>query len=164
MLRTDALRAVMRAEWRMQGAELSGREFVEAIVEGRLPQPPMLETLAIRIIVVGDGYAVLEGTPGPQHLHGGPVVHGGYALTMIDAAAGSAANTLRPAQGRIGTIETKVNLLKAITVDTGTVRATGRVVSAGRRIVVVEARLTAPDSDLLAFGTSTLMLTPPPTA
>ena len=81
---------------------------------------------------------------------------------MIDAAAGSAANTLRPAQGRIGTIETKVNLVKAITVDTGTIRAIGRVITAGRRIVVVEAHVTAPDGDLLAFGTSTLMLTPPP--
>jgi uncharacterized protein (TIGR00369 family) len=142
-------------------AALSGREYVEAIVDGREPQPPMLETLSIRIIEVADGNVVLEGRPGRQHLHGGEVVHGGYALTMIDGAAGAAANTLRPAESLIGTIETKVNLLRPITVDTGPVRATGRVVSASRRIIVAEARLTALNGDLLAFGTSTLMLTQP---
>jgi acyl-coenzyme A thioesterase PaaI-like protein len=55
-----------------------------------------------------------------------------------------------------------VNLVKTITVETGPVRATGRVISATRRIIVAEARLTASNGDLLAFGTSTLMLTPPP--
>jgi uncharacterized protein (TIGR00369 family) len=144
-----------------QDAAQSGRELVEAIVVGRVPQPPMLQTLAIRIIEVADGYAVLEGSPGMQHLHGGRAVHGGYAITMIDGAAGAAANTLRPAGGLIGTIETKVNLLEVITVDTGTVRATGRVVNASRRIVVAEARLAGANGELLAYGTSTLMLTPP---
>jgi uncharacterized protein (TIGR00369 family) len=141
---------------------LSGRELIEAMVDGREPQPPMLHALSIRIIEVDDGYAVLEGNPGPHHLHGGGAVHGGYALTMIDGAAGAAANTLRPAEGLIGTIETKANLIKAITIDTGPIRATGRVVSAGRRVVVAEARLAALNGDLLAYGTSTLLLTQPP--
>ena len=144
-----------------QDAALSGREYVEAIVDGREPQPPMLESLSIRIIEVADGYVVLEGRPGPHHLHGGGVVHGGYTLTMVDGAAGAAANTLRPAEGLIGTIETKVNLLKAITVDTGPVRATGRVVSASRRIVVAEAASRRAERGPPAFGTSTLMLTQP---
>ena len=42
---------------------LSGREYVEAIVDGREPQPPMLETLSIRIIEVADGHVVHEGSP-----------------------------------------------------------------------------------------------------
>ena len=144
-----------------QDPALSGREFVEAIVDGREPQPPMLDTLSIRIIEVADGQVVLEGRPGPQHFHGGEIVHGGYALTMIDAATGAVANMLRPADGRIGTIETKVNLIKAITASTGPVRATGSVVSASRRLVVAEARLVALNGDLLAYGTSTLLLTLP---
>jgi acyl-coenzyme A thioesterase PaaI-like protein len=41
------------------------------------------------------------------------------------------------------------------------VRATGHVLSSGRRIIASEARLTDLDGNLLAFGTSTLMLTPP---
>jgi uncharacterized protein (TIGR00369 family) len=141
-------------------APLSGRELVEAIVDGRVPQPPMLETLSIRIIEIGDQHAVLEGTPGPQHLNPGSV-HGGYVLTMVDAAAGAAANTLRPAGGLIGTIETKVNMVRPIRADIGPIRATGRVISAGRRIVLCEAQVTDEDDGLLAHGTSTLMLTIP---
>jgi uncharacterized protein (TIGR00369 family) len=120
----------------------------------------MLQTLSIRIVEAGDKYAVLEGSPGPQHLNPG-TVHGGYALTMIDGATGAAANTLRPAGGLIGTIETKVNLVRAITVETGPIRATGQVISAGRRIVLAEARLTDLGGELLAYGTPTLMLTIP---
>ena len=139
---------------------LSGRELVDAIVDGRLPQPPMLQTLSIRIVEAGDQYAVLEGNPGPQHLNPG-LVHGGYALTMIDGATGSAGNTLRPACGLIGTIETKVNMVRPIRVETGPIRATGRVISAGRRIVLTEGRLEDLNGALLAYGTSTLMLTAP---
>jgi uncharacterized protein (TIGR00369 family) len=140
-----------------QQAALSGRELIDAIVAGRVPQPPMLQTLSIRIVEAGDKYAVLERTPGPRHLHSGPVVHGGYALPMIDGATGAAANTLRPPGGLIGTIETKVNLVRAITLETGPVRARGHGISAGRRIVLAEALLTDLNGELLAYGTSTLM-------
>jgi uncharacterized protein (TIGR00369 family) len=141
-------------------AAMSGREMVEAVVAGRLPQPPMLETLAIRLVEVGDGYAVCEAQPGPEHLNPS-VVHGGYAMTMLDAAAGAAANTLRPAGGSIGTIETKVNFVKAIPGDAGLIRATGRVLSGGNRIVVSEAQLTDHDGTLLAVATSSLLISRP---
>lgn len=41
----------------------------------------------------------------------------------------------------------------------GEVRATGQIISSGRRIVVAEARLVDVAERLLAFGTSTLLLT-----
>jgi uncharacterized protein (TIGR00369 family) len=141
-------------------SNLSGRELLQAMVKGDVPHPPMCTTLDFQIVEVGDGYAVYEGTPGPGHLHPGGVVHGGYALTMIDSAAGAAANTLRSAGGSIGTIEIKTNLVRAVTVDTGIVRATGRVISGGRRIIVAEARLEDSAERLLAFGVSTLLHTP----
>ena len=67
--------------------------------------------------------------------------------TMIDNAAGGAANTLRPAGALIGTIETKANLVRPIMTDSGPVRATGQVISAGRRIIVSEARLVDAEAD-----------------
>jgi hypothetical protein len=36
-------------------AALSGREFLQALVEGRLPAPPMAELIGARLVFVGDG-------------------------------------------------------------------------------------------------------------
>ena len=85
-------------------------------------------------------------------------MHGGWALTLIDSAAGCAAHTQLPAGGSYATIETKVNFSRPITHDTGRVRAEGRAVGRGRRIISCEARVVDAKGRLLAHGTSTLMI------
>ena len=84
-------------------------------------------------------------------------MHGGWALTLIDSAAGCAAHTLIPAGGGYATIETKVNFSRPIFKDTGSVRAEGRVVARGRRIISCEARVVDLNGRLPAHGTSTVM-------
>jgi len=37
------------------GAELCGREFLEAIVDGRLPPPPIATLMGAELVSVGDG-------------------------------------------------------------------------------------------------------------
>jgi uncharacterized protein (TIGR00369 family) len=81
-------------------------------------------------------------------------------MTLIDSAAGCAAHTLVPAGSSYATIETKVNFSRPIAEDTGRVRAEGRAVSRGRRIVSCEARIVDAKGRLLAHGTSTLMVLP----
>jgi uncharacterized protein (TIGR00369 family) len=56
------------------------------------------------------------------------------------------------------TIETKVNFSRPITPDSGRVRAEGRVVSQGRRIISSQAQLLSRDGRVLAHGTSTVMI------
>ena len=56
------------------------------------------------------------------------------------------------------TLETKFNLVRPITVETGEVRAEGTVVHRGRTVATSEATLTGPDGKLLAHGTSTCMI------
>jgi len=139
-------------------AGLSGRQVLEAMIVGKLPAPPMAKTLAFSLIEVGDGLAVFEGEPSEAVLNPMGVVHGGWALTLIDSAAGCAAMTLLPAGGAYTTIETKVNFSRPILKDTGLVRAEARVLSSGRRIMSADARLTDARGRLLAHGTSTLMV------
>lgn len=43
---------------------MSGREVLQAIVDGVLPQPPICETLSFRLTEVGDGFAAFEGDRG----------------------------------------------------------------------------------------------------
>jgi uncharacterized protein (TIGR00369 family) len=77
---------------------------------------------------------------------------------MRDSAAGCAAHTLLPAGVSYTTIETKANFSRSITQNIGTVRAEGRVVSRGRRIISCEARVVDAKGRLLAHGTSTIMV------
>ena len=85
-------------------------------------------------------------------------MHGGWALTLIDSAAGCAAHTLLPAGVGYATVETKANFTRPITEDAGRVRAEGRVVTRGRQIMTADARLLDSQGRILAHGTSTLMV------
>ena len=148
---------------RPETAGMSGKELLQAVVDGRLPQIPIGKTMSFRLVEVGDGFAVFEGDPGPHVLNPTGSVHGGWALTLIDSATACAAHTLLPAGSFYATIETKGNLSRPITLQTGRVRAEGRVVSQGRQIISAEAKLLSQDGRVLAHGTSTIMvLTPRP--
>ena len=141
-----------------EAAGMTGREFLQAIIDGRFPQPPIAQTLSFRLAEVGEGFAAFEGEPGPQLCNPMGVVHGGWALTLLDSATGCAAHSLLPAGVSSTSIETKVNFSRAIRPETGRVRAEGRVVSQGRQIISTEGKLFGPDGRVLAHGTSTIFV------
>ena len=119
-------------------AGLTGREMLEAMVAGRLPQAPIAEGLSFRLAEVDDGRVVFVGDPGPHILNPLGSVHGGWALTLIDSAAGCAVHTLLGAGIGYTTIETKANFSRAIRADTGQVRA--RSIGGGAGSAPIAAR------------------------
>jgi uncharacterized protein (TIGR00369 family) len=139
---------------------MTGKEILEAIIDGRLPQPPISQTLSFWLVEIGDGVAAFEGEPGDHLLNPMGTVHGGWSMTLIDSATGCAGYSLIPAGAGFRTVETKTNLSRPITSDTGRVRAEARVVSQTRQIISAEGRVTARDGRVLAHGTSTLMVVP----
>jgi uncharacterized protein (TIGR00369 family) len=138
-------------------AGLTGRQILEAFIEGRLPAPPIARPLTFWLTEVGDGFAIFEGEPGEHLLNPMGNVHGGWALTLIDSACGCAAHSTLAAGVGYATIETKANFSRPITRDTGRVRCEGRVIAKGRQILSTEARLLDRDGKVLAHGTSTVM-------
>jgi uncharacterized protein (TIGR00369 family) len=141
-------------------SELTGKEILQAIIEGRLPHPPISQTLTFWLVEIGDGCAAFEGEPGDHLLNPMGTAHGGWAMTLIDSAAGCAGYSLMPAGAGFRTVETKVHLSRPITSDAGRVRAEAHVVSQTRQIISTEARVTSRDGRILAHGTSTLMVVP----
>jgi uncharacterized protein (TIGR00369 family) len=139
-------------------AGMSGKEMLQAVIDGRLPQPTIAKTLSFWLVEIGDGFAAFEGEPGPHLLNPMGTVHGGWALTLIDSAAGCACHSLLPPGSSYTTIETKANFSRAIKHDAGRLRVEGRVVSQGRRIMSSQAQLLAQDGRVLAHGTSTIMV------
>jgi uncharacterized protein (TIGR00369 family) len=141
------------------GAELSGIEYMLAIVDGELPPPPIAVTLRMAVVDVADGEATFEGLPGEEHFNPIGVVHGGYAATLLDSAMGCAVHTTLPAGVGYTTLTLETKFVRPIARDTGTVRAEGTVVHRGRRQATTEGRLVAADSGkLLAHGSGTCLI------
>src|SRR5471030_2348055 len=79
-----------------QLAGKTGREILQAIIDGALPQAPISQTMSFWIVEVGEGFAAFEGEPGQHLLNPMGTVHGGWALTLIDSVAGCAGHSLLP--------------------------------------------------------------------
>ena len=141
------------------GAQLSGMDYMLAVLDGELPPPPMAVTLRMAVIDVSEGEAVFEGQPGEEHYNPIGVVHGGYAATLLDSAIGCAVHTTLPAGKGYTTLTLEAKFVRPIERDTGPVRAEAKVVHRGRRQATVEARLvTVATGKLLAHGTGTCLI------
>ena len=142
-------------------ARMTGRDVLQAIVDGRFPQPPICERLHYWMVEVGDGFAAFEGDPADDILNPMGTVHGGWALTLIDSVTGCAGYTTLPTGVGYTTVETKSNFSRPITRKTGRVRAEGRVVAAGRQVISAEGWVKSVEGKVLAHGTSTLLVLNP---
>lgn len=137
---------------------MPGIEFLRAIRDGRLPSPPIARLLGFRLVDVEPGLAVFEVTPGEQHYNPIGVVHGGLAMTLLDSAMGCCVQTQIPAGVAYTTLEAKTNLVRAITLATGRLRAIGKLVHLGKRMATAEGRLEDAAGKLYAHATTTCMV------
>jgi uncharacterized protein (TIGR00369 family) len=140
------------------GRALSGIEYMREMIAGRIAVPPIMKLMGYRLAQVGEGLAVFECEPGEQHYNPIGVVHGGLAMTLLDSAMGCCVHTRLAAGVGYTTLEAKVNLVRAITVKTGLVRATGRVIHLGGKTATAEARLEDASGKLYAHGTTTCII------
>lgn len=147
-------------------ASMTGLEFMQAMVEGRIPAPPITRTMGFLITRVDKGYALAEAIPSFDYYNPIGSVHGGFAATLLDTVLGVSVHTMMDKGQGYTTLEFKVSFIKAMTKDTGPVRAEGRVLSAGRRAATAEAHLRDAGGRLLAHATTTCLVfeIPPPKA
>lgn len=107
----------------------------------------MMTTLGATLISVGEGEVVLEATvtraTSQQHGAG----HAGLTFALADTAAGYAALTSMAPDAEVVTAEFRISLLAPAT---GTLRATGRVLRPGRRLVAVSADVWSGDVHVAA--------------
>jgi len=134
-----------------------GFQQLRAMLTGEV-KAPMGETLGFRLVEVERGQVVFEGAPGRSVYNPLGAVHGGYAATLLDSACGLAVHSQLGANRGHTTLELKVSYLRGLSERSGTVRATGRVLSAGRRVAFAEATLHDGDGRLCATATSTLLV------
>jgi len=141
-----------------EGRKLSPIEHLRAIRDGRIPDPPIARLLGMRLVKVEEGEAVFELTPSEQHYNPIGVVHGGIAFTMLDSAMGCCVHSTLPAGKGYTTLEMKANLVRAITLQTGPIRASARIVHAGKTTATADAKVLDASGKLYAHGTSTCLI------
>ena len=141
-----------------QARKLPGIEFLRAIRDGRLPPPPIAELLGFSLVEVEPGHAVFEIVPGEKHYNPIGVVHGGLAMTLLDSAMGCCIQSAIPAGAAYTTLEAKTNLVRAITSETGKLRAIGKVLHIGKRVATAEGRLEDASGRLYAHATTTCIV------
>lgn len=139
-------------------ASMAGVDFVRAIFEGRLPAPPIMQTVEPFDSTAEPGVVAFRSIPGFRHYNPIGSVHGGYAAILLDSAMGLAVHSALPAGAGYTTLEFKVSFIKGMTRDTGPVRTEGRTLSVGRRAATAEARITDAKGRLLAHATTTCLI------
>jgi uncharacterized protein (TIGR00369 family) len=121
-------------------------------------KPSIMHTMQFELVQVDSGLAAFEGQPGEHAYNPIGTVHGGWAATLLNSACGCAAHTRLSATQGYTTLELKVAYHRAITKDTGRLRAEARVISFGRRAAFSEGTLKDADGKLYASATSTLLV------
>ncbi|GAN76795.1 PaaI family thioesterase [Acidisphaera rubrifaciens] len=140
------------------GREMAGLDFLRALRDGRIPRPPVAALIGTDLTEVEHGRVVMRMTAAEQHYNPLGTVHGGVIATLLDSVMGCAVqSTLEKGRGYT-TLEIKVNYVRALTKEVGVVSGEGRVVHAGRRSAVAEARLTDAGGRLYATASTTCLV------
>ena len=139
---------------------LSGLDFLQGIISGKYPQPPIAERMGMKLIEAEPGRAVFEAQPGMAYYNPIGTVHGGVAATIMDSCMACAVQTMLEAGFGYTTIEFKITFIRPITEATGLVRGVGEIVNVGRRLGVSEGRLLDSKGKVLAHATTSCMIFP----
>lgn len=167
MTRTDADRTrTISWEDPMIGASLiptmSGLEYMEALLSGAVPPPPIITLMNMQLTAVGVGTATFTCEPDESHYNPIGTVHGGFVCTVLDSVAGCAVQTTLPKGQGYTSLEIKVNYLRPLFTDSGVLTAVGTVVKPGSRAAFAEAVVTDAAGRVIATASSTLLVFPVP--
>lgn len=143
------------------GAEMSGLDYLRAMLRGELPPPPIGGLMSFQLETVAEGDVVFSSEPDESVYNPIGVVHGGLVCTLLDSVAGCAVHSTLPAGVGYTSMEIKVSYLRPVHADTGKLLAHGWVVKPGRRVAFAEADVRAPDGKVIATASSTLLVMGP---
>lgn len=137
---------------------MTGLEYLQAMIAGKRPEPAMTALLDIRLVAAAHGEVHFEGTTSARFANPSGTVHGGWTAGMLDSAAALAAFSTLPAGKTSTTVDLHMHCLRPIAPDAGLLFGEGRVINAGRTLILAESRVLDGAGRLLAHATSTCMV------
>ena len=130
------------------------------MADGELPPPPIMQLVGADRIEADEGRVAVLMPAAEFHYNPIGSVHSGVLATLLDSAAGCAVQSTLPAGSAYTSLDLSVKFLRRLTADSGTCRATGHVVHAGRRTALARAELVDGAGRLVAEATSSCLILP----
>lgn len=141
-----------------EALKLTGLEFMQAMLDGKVAGPPISKTMGYRLVEVADGRAVFRGAPDFGVTNPMGTVHGGWYGTLLDSAMACAVMTKVPRGSVYTTLEYKVNILRAIPLGTE-IDCIGVTDHVGRSTGVAHGEIRGvEDGRLYATGSTTCIV------
>jgi uncharacterized protein (TIGR00369 family) len=139
---------------------MSGLEFVQDLVAGTLPPPPILHLMGFRAVAVERGAVTFVAQPDESHYNPIGTVHGGLVCTLLDSVIGCAVQTTLPRGQAYTSLEIKVSYLRPVLATSGLLTAVGTVTKPGSRAAFAEGTVTDGSGKLVATASSTCLVFP----
>jgi len=143
------------------GRTMTGRAYLEAMIAGELPPPPILAVLGFTLDKIDDGEAWFSTVPDSSVYNPVGMVHGGLVATLLDSALGCAVHSTLPANTAHASIEIKVSYLRPISAGTGRITAHGWVTKPGRRVAFADGDVRDGAGKILATASSSIVIINP---
>ena len=139
---------------------LTGLEMLDGIRRGTLPPPPFAVLLGFRCAEAEKGRVVFEMPV--QEFHYSPlnIAHGGMVSALLDTVMGCALWSTLDKGMSYATTDLHIHFIRPLTIESGVVRAEGKVIHAGKRSATSEGRAFDEKGKLVAHGTCTCMMLP----
>lgn len=141
----------------MNPKEMTGLEIMQAFAEGLFPAPGIAKTMPMTPAEVEHGRVVFIATADASHANPLGGVHGGFAATVLDSVTGCATHTVLPAGVGYGTTDLSIKMCRPIPFNTK-LFAEGRVINAGRSLVISEGYIRDESGKMYAHATATNMI------
>jgi len=136
----------------------TGLEFLTQMQSGVHPAAPFAEVIGMRLVEASAGRVVFDADPSARFYNPLGTVHGGWLASLLDSAMGCAVHSMLQAGQGFTTVEMKVNYVRPVLEQTGTVRCAGSVIHFGGRIATSEGRIVDGAGKLIAHGVETCMI------
>jgi len=141
-----------------QGRQMGGLEFIRALIDGRVPPPPIVHLMRFTAVSADVGTVTFTCEPDESMYNPLGTVHGGLVCALLDTVLGCATQTTLGVGQGYTSLEIKVNYLKPVLASSGTLTATGTVTKPGRRAAFAEGTVVDASGKLVATASSTLLV------
>lgn len=144
----------------MQVHEMTGLELMQAFAQGLFPRPGISNVMPMEVESIEHGRVVFTATANQTHTNPMGGVHGGFAATVLDTVTGCATHTVLPAGESYGTTDLNIKMCRPLPFDQ-VLFAEGKVINAGRNLVISEGTIRDEAGKIYAHATATCMIIRP---